>query len=131
MNGMYRWLYAIGCMLGASGIVAGALGAHLFRLQLSADGYASYVTGVDYLLLHAVALVAVSVSPATLRVSKLFGFSALSMVVGVLLFAGGLLGWTVQGWAWARHCAPWGGAILISAWLGLAVSALCAAPRKA
>lgn len=130
MRGMYRWLYAVGCLLGAGGVGAGALGAHFFRLRLSVEDYASYLTGVDYLLVHAVALVAVSVSPVTLRASKLFSCAAIGMVIGVVLFAGGLLGWTSQGWAWARHCAPWGGTLLILAWVGLAISALCATPRE-
>lgn len=120
---MYRWVLVIGCLFGASGVVTGALGAHLFQAKLSEQGYASYSTAVNYLFLHAVALVAVAVWGRVSRPGRLYAVAVVGLIVGTLLFAGGLFGWTTQGWGWARRCAPWGGSTLIFSWLGLALAA--------
>jgi len=121
---MYRVLFAIGCLFGAGGVVGGALGAHLFQARVAAPLYASYSTAVDYLLWHAVALLAIATWGRLAAPNGWYSACAVGLVIGALLFSGGLFGWTINGWQWARSCAPWGGSLLIAAWLGLSVSVM-------
>lgn len=120
---MHRWILAIGCLFGAGGVIAGALGAHLFQARLSEQAYASYSSAVDYLFLHAIALVALACWGRVSRAGRLYKLCVVGLIAGTLLFAGGLFGWTIQSWNWARRCAPWGGSTLIFSWLGLAIAA--------
>lgn len=114
----------LGALAGAVAVAADALGAHLLRATLSEAAMDSYETGVRYLLLHAVLLVALGSGVVQSRLRWPWRLSMLGILIGTCLFSGGLMLWTTQGWAWARACAPWGGSVLILSWLGLALSAL-------
>lgn len=118
---MARWLMVIGAAFAALAVAGDAIGAHLLRVELSAQLFESYATAVRYLLTHGIAVVAIG---AGLRMSALGStcrWPACGLVVGTLLFCGGLIGWTTQQWEWARQCAPWGGTLLILGWSGLAL----------
>jgi len=121
---MYYWILTIACLMGAGAVVLGALGAHVFRGGMSEHAFESYSTAVNYLMFHAVALVAVCGAVGKARRSRFYAMGALGLTAGTVMFAGGLIGWTIAEWNWARRCAPWGGTVLIVAWLSLAVSAL-------
>jgi uncharacterized membrane protein YgdD (TMEM256/DUF423 family) len=108
------------------GVAADALGAHLLRATLSDAAMESYATGVRYLMLHAVLLLACGLQSTRTRAGWPWQLSLWGMLAGVCLFSGGLMLWTTQGWTWAQACAPWGGSLLILSWLGLALSALLA-----
>jgi len=108
------------------GVAADALGAHLLPATLPESALESYATGVRYLLLHAVVLLACGLQITPSRASWPWQISLSGLAVGMCLFSGGLMLWTTQGWAWARACAPLGGSLLILSWLGLALSALLA-----
>lgn len=123
MTGMYRAVFATGCVFGALGVIAGAAGAHHFQSMLAPRAYASYSTACSYLLWHAVALVALG---AWLRGARAAGalhrICAGGIIAGTVLFTGSLFGWSIGGWSWARHAAPWGGSTLILSWCGLAAT---------
>ncbi|MGE3389092.1 MAG: DUF423 domain-containing protein [Gammaproteobacteria bacterium] len=121
---MYRWIIAIACLMGAGAVVLGALGAHAFRGWMSQHAFESYSTAVHYLMIHAVAILAASRMKGSDEGNRFLEIGMVGLVVGTLVFSGGLVGWTVGEWRWARRCAPWGGTILILAWLSLAIAAL-------
>lgn len=120
---MQRTLGFVAGLIGALAVVLDALGAHLWRPELSAVAFESFQTGVRYLLVHAVALLALAGSPR-LGASRLMRVCASGIIAGTLLFGLGLVFWTTREWAFARRCAPWGGSLLIFSWSGLAVAAL-------
>lgn len=120
---MQRTLGFIAGLIGALAVVLDALGAHLWRPALSELAFESFQTGVRYLLVHAVALLALAANPR-LGASRLMRVCAAGLIVGTLLFGLGLVLWTTREWAFARRCAPWGGSLLIFSWSGLALAAL-------
>lgn len=120
---MQRWLGFASALIGALAVVLDALGAHLWRPDFSETALDSFQTGVRYLLVHAVLLFALARSDRALR-SRLMRACALVILLGTLLFGLGLVLWTTQDMAFARHCAPWGGSLLILGWTGLALASL-------
>ncbi len=117
---MYRIIGIVGSLLGAAAVIGGALGAHLWRQTLTPALYESYSTAIAYLLPHAVLLVALSA-----RGTRRSGFYLVALVVmllGTVLFSGGLIAWALSGQAGWRQLAPLGGSLLIGAWLLLALA---------
>lgn len=123
---MNRLVCILGALAGMVAVAADALGAHLLRATLAEVAMESYQTGVRYLLVHAVLLLALGLGLPPVRTTWPWRLSMLGILIGMCLFSGGLMLWTTHEWLWARACAPWGGTLLILSWLGLAASALFA-----
>jgi uncharacterized membrane protein YgdD (TMEM256/DUF423 family) len=124
MRAMFRLFLGLSGVLGAAGVILGAVGAHVLRARLSVEAYSVYGQGVSYLLPHAALLAAIAIALHRWPRSWPLRFSAVALGVGMLMFSGGLIGWSVFGAAWARACAPLGGTALIAAWLGLVAAAV-------
>ena len=82
---MAKLVLVIGCLYGATGVMLGAFGAHLFKKIISKEKLESFETGVRYQLLHGVVL---------LLVGLMFDFGQMSQrlaawffIVGVALFS--------------------------------------------
>lgn len=114
-------LMAIGAAFAALAVVGDAIGAHLLRGELAAPLLESYATAMRYLLTHGIALLAIGAGLRTDALASICRWPACGLVMGTLLFCGGLIGWTTQQWEWSRQCAPWGGTLLILGWSGLAL----------
>ncbi len=127
---MSRWSLIIGCIFAGCGIIAGAVGTHVLRAQLTVESYAAYQTAVEYLLMHGVGLVALGSAASVRGESRLFKWGLAGIVVGTLLFSGGLLGWTIRAWDLALRCAPMGGTLLILSWFTLALAIFRARLRR-
>ena len=114
------WLVAAG-MLGFVGVAAGAFGTHALRPALEASGrMGTYETAVQYLLIHALALIgaAWSVERAPGRWTRLAGWC---FIAGCLLFSGSLFILAVFDVRFMGGVAPLGGACLLAGWLALAL----------
>ena len=120
---MQRWLGFVAALIGALAVVLDALGAHLWRPHFTATALDSFQTGVRYLLIHAVLLFALTRAHHALG-TRLARASALTILLGTLLFGLGLVLWTTLEMSFARRCAPWGGSLLIIGWTGLALASL-------
>jgi len=114
-------------LFGASGVVAGAFGAHALRPGLIERGMLdAWETGVHYQLLHAVALVGLAAwlrgvaSPAVLRQA---GWAVGCWAAGITLFAGSLYLIAVGGPRWLGPITPIGGVALVAGWLWVAAVA--------
>lgn len=107
------------CCLGGVGVVGGALGAHALAKVLTPERLAAYETAILYLMLHAVALLAVSLfGTAT---GKGLSWCPRLWVAGVVLFSGSIVLLTttpLRGFGWVT---PIGGVCLIGGWVMLAV----------
>lgn len=109
-----RGLAAAGALLAGIAIALGAYAAH----GLPADAAARLQTPLLYLLVHGVALVALAPRQRnTIQLMALLGFLA-----GVLLFCGSVIGAVLAGWP--TVLAPFGGSLLVVAWVVLAVGML-------
>ena len=113
----------IGAVLGATGVVAGAFGAHALRGRLDPADLAVFETAARYQLYHALALVAVSIWLEQ-AVRAPFEWAARLFALGVVLFSGSLYLLVLTGQKWLGAVTPVGGGVLILGWLALAAGAL-------
>ena len=114
-------------LFGASGVVAGAFGAHALRPFLLERGTLDvWQTGVHYHLLHSAALLGAA---AWLRGEQ--GAVALRRVAwavwcwcaGIVLFAGSLYLLAAGGPVWLGPVTPIGGVALVAGWLWIGAAA--------
>lgn len=104
------------CLLGGSGVVLGALGAHGLEDQLAEFGTtAVWETAVDYQMWHAIVILVLGLATGSLNVR----FSCIAFTVGILLFSGSLYWLALGGPRWLGPMTPLGGLSLISGWAGL------------
>lgn len=104
-------------VLGATGVIAGAFGAHALRDHLEPDRLASFETGVRYQLLHALALLAVGALAQ--RSSEDYRLVTLAFVAGTVLFSGSIYVLSLGGPRWFGPITPIGGMLLIGGWAAL------------
>lgn len=122
-----NWI-ATGAFLAAVSVMAGALGAHAFRGQISENLLDSYRTGVLYHTVHAIALVVVGIL-ARVFPARNFAPSGWLFSAGILFFSGSiyllstreLSGWDVS---FMGPVTPIGGLLFMAGWVVLAVKVL-------
>lgn len=119
-------------LLGATGVVLGAFGAHALRPFLLEHGTLEvWETGVHFQLLHAVALVGLAGwlraegAPRALGRAK---WAAGCWTIGVLLFSGSLYLLASGAPRWVGPLTPLGGVALILGWLWLIAAAWASGP---
>ena len=108
--------------IGASGVIAGAFGAHALKENLTEWGtWATWQTAVQYHLLHAPALLAASLYATDSTAARRWLTRAcVCWSLGVALFSGSLYGLAVGGPRWLGPITPLGGVLLIAGWLCVA-----------
>jgi len=128
-----KHLFATAGLLGASGVLLGALAAHGLREVFEADPRKgeAFGTAVDYHLLHAVSLTALSLAVGSQNEvfamrSKKAGWV---MVIGTCLFCGTIYIWTLGGPKWLVHVTPLGGVTLVASWIMMAWAGLALTRR--
>jgi uncharacterized membrane protein YgdD (TMEM256/DUF423 family) len=112
---------ALACLLGGSGVILGALGAHALKNILTPDKLASFETATRYQLLHAVALLLLSWNSEKINPTQ-FQWTAAFFILGILFFSGSiyiLVFHKIKALVWVT---PLGGILLILAWFLLAYS---------
>ncbi|HJP34810.1 MAG TPA: DUF423 domain-containing protein, partial [Gammaproteobacteria bacterium] len=122
--GVSSWFFACGGVFGAIGVASGALGAHVLKERFDGATLEIYTTAVSYLLVHSVVLL---VCGAVLRANeskRWFKFAGNLLIVGILLFCGGLITRAVTGIPTIGKVVPIGGMALILAWLAIAVGGI-------
>jgi len=111
-----------GALLGATGVAAGAFGAHALRDALEPRLLDVFETGARYQLFHAVALLVIGALMAQ-RPSHAMTWAARLMTAGTLVFAGSLYALALTGIRALGAITPIGGVLLIAGWMGAAVGA--------
>lgn len=109
----------VGSVLAALAVGLGAFGAH--GLNLDAKPTQTWRTASLYHLVHALALVALSVG--RMEWSPRIACVALMFVVGIAAFSGSLYALVLGGPHWLGPVTPLGGLAFMAAWLILAASA--------
>ena len=125
---MVRKLVVTAGLLGASGVLLGALGAHGLKEVFEAEPKkgTAFATAVDYHLLHALALLALGLAGGSGDevFAKRIGQAVWMMVAGACLFCGSIYAWTFGGPKWLVHVTPFGGITLVVAWVFVAWAGL-------
>jgi len=111
-------LTAISAVLGAVAVGLGAFGAHGLEDSLPAKQLGWWETATFYLLVHAVAALAVSLQDRMAR------RSAVVMAAGASVFAGTLYAMALGAPTVLGAVTPMGGLLMISGWLLAAWDAL-------
>ncbi|HTU25401.1 MAG TPA: DUF423 domain-containing protein [Pirellulales bacterium] len=124
-----RMWMVCGAVLAAVGVGLGAIGAHALKERLAADQLVTYETGVRYHLYHALALVVVGLILERYA-SPLLQAAAIAILVGIVLFSGGIYAWLATEIKPFVHVVPVGGLSLIVGWLLLAAGLFAAAVRS-
>jgi len=106
---------------GALGVVLGAVGAHALRGSIEPRLIETFQTAVQYQLIHALALLLVSLTMGWLGQSLSFEISAYAFMAGIILFSGSLYGLVLTEMKWLGPVTPLGGLCLIVGWLALLV----------
>lgn len=111
-----RLFMLIGCALMAFAVGLGAFGAHGLEGKLSALQMKTYQTGVQYHLVHALAILWGSLALLkipTLKVPLIF------LCLGTLLFSGFCYLYAVTGLRFFAMVVPLGGLSFLFGWVGL------------
>lgn len=123
MNKPAKWIAVAAGLAGASGVLFGAFGAHFLPPFLEgqssdpeflAKRIAQFDTGARYHLIHAVALLAMSL----VRTSKdrLRSITAILFAIGIVFFSGSLYVLVLTNSPWLGAITPIGGTLWIVAW---------------
>jgi uncharacterized membrane protein YgdD (TMEM256/DUF423 family) len=110
-------------LFGATGVAAGAYGAHALSQQLSPYLLNVFQTAVLYQLIHAVALLGMVALLSQSIASKALLISASLMVVGTIFFSGSLYLLALSSLR-VGLITPLGGFLLISAWIVLLIAGI-------
>ncbi len=93
---MHRKILLWGIGFAISAVLLGAFGAHALKAILTPEKLQSYETGVRYQLIHALALIALSIYGQINKtndfLNKGIGWSAHFFIVGAFLFSGSIYG---------------------------------------
>lgn len=120
-----NWMIVAGALNGALAVMAGAFGAHGLKSKLAPELLATWNTGAEYHMYHALALVLVGAIAAAQPQVSLNGPGA-AFAVGIVLFSGSLYVLALSGVKILGAITPFGGLAFIVGWLWLAWAAFAA-----
>lgn len=115
-------LSAAAGLFGAGAVALGAVGAHALRARLASAEYEIFALAAIYMLIHAGVLFACGIASRHAQRPLPFTVAGILIIVGILLFCGGLMGRAALGMPVLGRFAPIGGTAFILAWLAIAVA---------
>ena len=116
------WLL-LASIFGATGVMAGAFGAHGLKERLTPDMLAIFETSARYQLLHALALLGVAAVSSTWN-NRTLELAGWAFTLGIVVFSGSLYLLTLTGARWWGAVTPVGGVSLIVGWVMLGLAAV-------
>ncbi|MFD3257771.1 DUF423 domain-containing protein [Paenibacillus lentus] len=119
---MQRRIAGIGAIIMLLAVALGAFGAHVLEPVIQ-DSIETYKTGVQYHMIHGIAMILVALAAGTWGDSNKLRWAARLFLIGIVLFSGSLYLLSVAGWRWLGPITPLGGVSFIAGWLMLALSA--------
>lgn len=131
------WILFTAGVMGALGVLIGAIGAHGLEAFLldsgltparAAQRLAQFDVGARYHLVHAVALLALAALPQLSTAARWLAFGLFTM--GIVLFSGSLYLLVLTDTTWLGAITPLGGIAWVAAWSAIAISALGGRPAR-
>lgn len=119
---MIRPFLMLAAFFGLTGVALGAFAAHGLKQRLGADYLAVFQTGVQYQLIHALALIGVALL-ALHAPSRLLTTAGVLFALGILLFSGSLYLLTLTGISKLGIITPIGGTAFLAGWVCLMLAA--------
>jgi uncharacterized membrane protein YgdD (TMEM256/DUF423 family) len=124
-------LMALGALIIALATIAGAVASHALTTSLDSSSLHSFETAVRFQFFHGLGLMALALYRERRPRSRLLAAAAAGLVLGILLFCGGVYTSSLGGPAWIAALAPAGGIALILSWLAVAIDAMLGATTGA
>ncbi len=118
-----RFLLASAALSGFLAVSLGAFAAHGLKNHLAPESLATWQTGVQYQMYHALALLAVGLFYQS-HASKALKLSGLAFILGSFLFSGSLYVLASGAPKMLGMITPLGGLSFLVGWLALVVQAL-------
>ena len=118
---MHRYLLIAG-LFGATGVAAGAFGAHALQASVSPERIAIWDTAAQYHLIHAAAILALALGSQT--GDSRWRLPMMGFTLGVLLFSFSLYALVLTDITRLAMITPVGGLLLMLGWLMVAIEAL-------
>jgi uncharacterized membrane protein YgdD (TMEM256/DUF423 family) len=115
---MTRYFLSIGAALAGIAVMAGAFGAHMLEDMVSIERLATFETGVQYQIYHALALVLIGWISRTSPVS--YNAVGYCFLAGIVIFSGSLYVLVLTDTPWLGAITPLGGLAFIAGWIILA-----------
>ncbi|HPF52128.1 MAG TPA: DUF423 domain-containing protein [Draconibacterium sp.] len=113
---MGKSIIMIAAILLSLAVAFGAFGAHALKTRFSPEMLQIWKTAVEYHFYHALGLLVIGVLTFYMP-SFLLKWSAVLLVVGILLFSGSLYTMAVSGIKWLGAITPLGGISFIAGWI--------------
>ena len=120
---MDKLFFALGALVGALGVAAGAFGAHALEARLAPDRLELFELAARYQMIHALALIAAAWA-AQRWPSGMTNAAGWRLLGGVLIFCGTIYALAFGAPRILGAVTPIGGLSLIVGWLLLAIAAL-------
>lgn len=118
---MHKTFLSVGTALAGLAVILGAFGAHKLK-QIAPDSVATFQTGVQYQMYHALALIMLAIVFEKIPV-KLMNWSGNLFLAGIILFSGSLYALTLLkatgniGLGGLGIITPIGGLCFIAGWI--------------
>ncbi|MDP9229534.1 MAG: DUF423 domain-containing protein [Bacteroidota bacterium] len=126
---MHKPFLIAGSLLGALAVALGAFGAHGLKKMVPAETVASFQTGVQYQMYHALALLAVAIIYEKFPGNPI-RWVGLLFIIGIIFFSGSLYLLTILkatntvGLQGIGIITPFGGLFFIAGWLMLLIAVM-------
>lgn len=127
---MHRTFLLSGALLGGVAVILGAFGAHALKRMVPPETVATFQTGVQYQMYHALALILVAIVFERTGQHALMQWSGNCFLFGILLFSGSLYLLTAMkatgkvGLEGIGIITPVGGLFFVAGWLLFFISAI-------
>lgn len=118
-----NWILTAGAFLAMTGVMLGAFAAHGLKGRLDDSLMSAFQTGVQYQLWHSLALILL-VLLYRHQPQPMLQWSAISILVGVVLFSGSLYMLALTGMRFFGPVTPLGGLVMIFGWLLLVIASI-------
>ncbi|NVJ87681.1 MAG: DUF423 domain-containing protein [Algoriphagus sp.] len=118
MNG--KQIIQLAAIFGALAVAIGAFGAHGLEATLIKNGRVdTFETAVKYHFYHALGIFLIGILALQKPDWRGLSFSAINMMIGILIFSGSLYILSIFGITWLGAITPIGGVAFIIGWLGI------------
>ncbi|MCY0865312.1 MAG: DUF423 domain-containing protein [Sulfobacillus sp.] len=117
-------LLFVAAVLGFLGVGLGAFGAHGLRAKITPESLAVYQTGVQYHLIHTVAMVLAALLTDRLAATNWVLLAGWFFFGGIIVFSGSLYILAISGQRRWGAVTPIGGLLFLAGWALLAIAAL-------
>lgn len=111
-----RLFIALGAANGFLAVALGAFAAHALKGSLAPRLLTVFETGVDYLALHALALIGLGLVIGQHGENRPLRWAGWAFLAGIVLFSGSLFLLALTGVRWLGAITPFGGSAFLVGW---------------